>query len=44
MQVLPSSRWYDLEHLGVEEDIGFYLGLVRRLRLKSILELGCGTA
>lgn len=34
---------YDLEHLGDEEDIAFYLGLVRRLRPKRILELGCGT-
>jgi SAM-dependent methyltransferase len=34
---------YDLEHLGDEEDINFYLGLVKRLRPKRILELGCGT-
>ena len=42
-QVYHHPDEYDLEHLGDEEDIGFYLGLVRRLRPKSILELGCGT-
>lgn len=34
---------YDLEHLGDEDDINFYLELVKRLRPKRILELGCGT-
>jgi SAM-dependent methyltransferase len=34
---------YDLEHLGDEADIGFYLRLARQLRPKRILELGCGT-
>ncbi len=34
---------YDLEHLGDEEDIGFYVSLVRTLRPHRILELGCGT-
>jgi SAM-dependent methyltransferase len=34
---------YDLEHLGHDEDVEFYLSLVRRLRPKRILELGCGT-
>ena len=34
---------YDLEHLGDEEDIGFYVSLVRTLRPHGILELGCGT-
>jgi SAM-dependent methyltransferase len=34
---------YDLEHLGDEEDIGFYVSLVRALRPARILELGCGT-
>jgi hypothetical protein len=42
---LLSSRWYDLQHLGDEEDIAFYLGLVRRLLPPSaFLELGCVTA
>jgi len=34
---------YDLEHLGDEEDIGFYLALSRRLAPRKVLELGCGT-
>jgi SAM-dependent methyltransferase len=34
---------YDLEHSGDDEDIGFYLSLVRTLQPKKILELGCGT-
>jgi hypothetical protein len=42
-QVYHHPDEYDLEHLGDQEDIGFYLGLVRRLRPKCILELACGT-
>lgn len=42
-QVYRHPDEYDLEHLGDEEDIGFYLGLVRHLQPKRILELGCGT-
>jgi len=34
---------YDLEHIGDEEDIGFYVSLIRTLRPRRILELGCGT-
>ncbi|MGA2408785.1 MAG: class I SAM-dependent methyltransferase [Candidatus Binataceae bacterium] len=34
---------YDLEHLGDDEDIAFYLSLVRRLRPRRVLELACGT-
>ncbi len=34
---------YDLEHLGDDEDIGFYVSLLRTLRPRRILELGCGT-
>jgi SAM-dependent methyltransferase len=34
---------YDREHLGDEEDIGFYLSLSRRLAPRKLLELGCGT-
>lgn len=34
---------YDLEHLGDDEDIEFYLALIRRLKPARVLELGCGT-
>ena len=34
---------YDLEHLGEDEDIQFYVGLARSLKPKSVLELACGT-
>jgi SAM-dependent methyltransferase len=34
---------YDREHLGDEEDIGFYLSLSRRFAPRKVLELGCGT-
>jgi SAM-dependent methyltransferase len=34
---------YNLEHLGDDEDIGFYLSIVRRFRPSRVLELGCGT-
>jgi hypothetical protein len=34
---------YDREHLGDEEDIGFYLSLSRSLAPRKILELDCGT-
>ncbi len=34
---------YDLEHVGDEEDVTFYLGLAKTLRPKSVLELACGT-
>jgi len=34
---------YDLEHLGHDEDIQFYVGLARSLKPKSVLELACGT-
>jgi SAM-dependent methyltransferase len=34
---------YDLEHLGDDEDIAFYVSLVRSLRPRRVLELGCGT-
>ena len=34
---------YDLEHLGDEEDIAFYVSLVRSLRPRRVMELGCGT-
>jgi len=34
---------YDLEHVGDEEDVIFYLSLARSLKPKSVLELACGT-
>jgi ubiquinone/menaquinone biosynthesis C-methylase UbiE len=34
---------YDLEHAGDEADVGFYVGLARKLKPKSVLELACGT-
>ncbi len=34
---------YDLEHVGDEEDVAFYVGLARNLKPKSVLELACGT-
>jgi SAM-dependent methyltransferase len=34
---------YDLEHEGDDEDIDFYLGLVRRLRPTRVLELASGS-
>ena len=34
---------YDLEHVGDEEDVTFYVGLARSLKPKSVLELACGT-
>ena len=34
---------YDLEHVGDEEDVTFYMDLAKRLKPKSVLELACGT-
>lgn len=34
---------YDLEHSGHDEDTEFYLRLVRILKPRRVLELGCGT-
>jgi SAM-dependent methyltransferase len=34
---------YDLEHVGDEEDIVFYVGLAKSFKPKSVLELGSGT-
>jgi SAM-dependent methyltransferase len=34
---------YDREHLGEDEDIGFYRSLCQRLAPRKVLELGCGT-
>jgi SAM-dependent methyltransferase len=42
-QIYKHPREYDLEHIGDGEDVAFYLSLVRELRPRRILELGCGT-
>ncbi len=34
---------YDLEHLGDDQDFGFYLSMIRALRPHRVLELGSGT-
>jgi SAM-dependent methyltransferase len=34
---------YDLEHVGDEEDVVFYVGLAKSLHARSVLELACGT-
>src|SRR5271155_1887647 len=34
---------YDLEHAGDEADVGFYVGLARKLKPKSVPELAGGT-
>src|SRR6266852_3486123 len=34
---------YDLEHLGDDDDIQFYVSLARSLKPRSVLELACGT-
>jgi SAM-dependent methyltransferase len=36
-------REYDLEHVGDDEDVVFYIGLAKSLHPKSVLELACGT-
>ena len=41
--IYKHPREYDLEHVGDDEDVAFYLSLVRELRPRRILELGCGT-
>jgi len=42
-QLYQRPAEYDLEHVGDEDDIRFYLDLAKRLRPESILELACGT-
>ena len=34
---------YNLEHLGDEEDVAFYVSLARSLHPHRVMELGCGT-
>lgn len=41
--IYERPRDYDLEHEGDEEDVRFYLDLVRRLRPKRVLELAAGS-
>jgi SAM-dependent methyltransferase len=41
--IYERPRDYDLEHEGDDEDIDFYLGLVRRLRPARVLELASGS-
>src|SRR6266404_6422462 len=43
VQLYRRPEEYDLEHLGDDEDIQFYVGLARSLKPKSVLELACGT-
>jgi len=42
-EIYKHPNEYDLEHLGDDEDIAFYVSLVRSLRPRRIMELGCGT-
>ena len=41
--IYERPRDYDLEHEGNEEDVRFYLGLVKRLRPRRVLELAAGS-
>ncbi len=41
--IYQRPRDYDLEHEGDEEDVRFYLELVKRLRPKRVLELAAGS-
>ena len=41
--IYKHPKEYDLEHLGDDKDIGFYLSLLRSLKPRRVLELGCGT-
>jgi ubiquinone/menaquinone biosynthesis C-methylase UbiE len=43
LQLYRRPDEYDLEHLGDDEDIQFYVSLARTLKPKSVLELACGT-
>jgi SAM-dependent methyltransferase len=42
-EIYKHPHEYDLEHSGDDEDIAFYVSLVRSLQPHRILELGCGT-
>ena len=41
--IYKHPREYELEHLGDDEDVAFYVSMVRELRPRRVLELGCGT-
>jgi SAM-dependent methyltransferase len=43
VQIYREPSEYDLEHLGDEADIRFYVSLARTLKPRTILELACGT-
>jgi SAM-dependent methyltransferase len=43
VQIYREPSEYNLEHLGDEADIRFYVRLARTLKPRSILELACGT-
>ena len=44
MEAIYERPWdYDLEHEGDEEDIRFYLELVRRLKPRRVLEFASGS-
>ena len=42
-EIYKHPREYDLEHLGDDEDIRFYVSLLKQLKPRRVLELGCGT-
>jgi SAM-dependent methyltransferase len=43
LQIYRRPEEYDLEHVGDEEDVRFYVDLAKRFRPKLVLELACGT-
>ena len=44
MEAIYERPWdYDLEHEGDDEDVRFYVELVRRLRPKRVLEFASGS-
>jgi SAM-dependent methyltransferase len=43
LQIYRRPDEYDLEHVGDEDDVRFYVDLAKSLRPKCVLELACGT-
>jgi SAM-dependent methyltransferase len=43
LQIYQRPEEYDLEHVGDEDDVRFYVDLARSLKPKLVLELACGT-
>jgi ubiquinone/menaquinone biosynthesis C-methylase UbiE len=43
VQLYRRPEEYDLEHLGDDDDIQFYVNLSRSLKPDRVLELACGT-